>query len=92
MTPIQAPPSSPRVQVGSELGNALHWLLNRAPRIYRIMEAWPGTSAMFTHVLNSIDLICHHEGISPEEFGRRFDPEITVDMLQRKIHIHLRDA
>ncbi len=89
---ITSPPRAPArsLQVGPEIANAWGWLLNRAPRIARTLEEWPGSMSMFARVLAAIDLLCHVRGLTPQQFGRAYDPEVTFDVHAERIIISLR--
>jgi hypothetical protein len=60
-----APQRSVELRVGNEIANAWGWLLARAPRVAKALEAMPGAPAMMASVLAGIDLFHRRYGVQP---------------------------
>lgn len=71
-----------------EIVNAWGWLLSRAPRMARALEATPGASATFGEILAGFDLFHRKMGLVTAEQMR--DVERTVTYLEHNDSILIR--
>jgi hypothetical protein len=63
-------PALPGPRVGPEIANAWGWLLNRAPRLAKALQATPGATATVADILAGFDLFHRRHGLTrPQEMA-----------------------
>jgi hypothetical protein len=82
-TPAVKPNSSPnaagRIQYGPEIANAWGWLLARAPRIARQLEATPGSTQVMANILAGFDLFCRRYDLTTDAQMSRIEREVSYN-------------
>lgn len=78
-------------RVGAEIANAWGWLLNRAPRVARALEANPGSTQTMADVVAGFDFFNRRYGITDDKQRMsEVDRRVTYNEATDTIIIHQR--
>lgn len=87
--PLMAGYRQPRI--GAEIANAWGWLLNRAPRVARALEANPGSSQTMADIVAGFDFFNRRHGITDnKQRMSEVERRVTYNEATDTIIIHQR--